>query len=96
MNANVKLAVSGGCAVAVTALVSACGGGGGGGDFNNTPTPPPPAVTSQVPASASTSLNGFIDYLKLLVVASADTLEPVDTSTVTPMTDETSEPQPID
>ena len=93
MNANVKLAVSGGCAVAVTALVSACGGGG---DFNNTPTPPPLAVTSQVPASASTSLNGFIDYLKLLVVASADTLEPVDTSTVTPMTDETSEPQPID
>ncbi len=93
MNANVKLAVSGGCAVAVTALVSACGGGG---DFNNTPTPPPPAVTSQVPASASTSLNGFIDYLKLLVVASADPLEPVDTSTVTPMTDETSEPQPID
>jgi len=93
MNANVKLAVSGGCAAAVTALVSACGGGG---DFNNTPTPPPPAVTSQVPASASTSLNGFIDYLKLLVVASADTLEPVDTSTVTPMTDETSEPQPID
>jgi len=77
-------------AVAVAALVSACGGGDGGDN--------PPPATSQVPASASQSIAGFIAYLQLLVAtdpATANTLEPVDTSMVTPPTDETSEPLPI-
>ncbi len=76
-------------AAAAAALVAACGGS----DFVNIP------ATSMVPASASQSIDGFIAYLKALVatpVATADTLEPVDTSMVTPPTDETSEPQPVD
>jgi hypothetical protein len=74
----------------VAALVTACGGG----DDDNTAPP----ATSQVPASASASIDGFISYLKLLLATDttvADTLEPVDTSMVTAPTDETSEPQPV-
>ena len=74
------------CLVAAVSL-SACGGG------DDDSTPPP---TSQVPASASASIGGFIDYLKALVVASADTLEPVDVSAVTPPADDTAEPTPVD
>ncbi len=76
-------------ALAVAAVVAACGGN----DFQT-----PPASTS-VPASASASVNGFIAYLKELVatVASfADTLEPVDTSMVTGPTDDTGDPQKVD
>jgi hypothetical protein len=75
-------------AIAVAAVVAACGG-------SDYVSPPP---TSQVPASASQSIAGFIAYLQALVatpVATADTLEPVDTSMVTPPTDETSEPLPV-
>ena len=68
------------------ALLAACGGGDD--------SPPPP--TQQVPASASASVGGFIAYLQALVVAAADMLEPVDTSGVTPPTDDTIEPQTVD
>ena len=77
-------------ALAVASVLAACGGS----DFTS---PPPP--TSQVPASASASVGGFIAYLQALIatpVATADALEPVDTSMVTPPTDETSEPQQVD
>jgi hypothetical protein len=49
-----------------------------------------------VPASASQSVDGFIGYLKELVASMADMLEPVDTSAVTPPTDDTAEPQKVD
>lgn len=78
-------------ALAVGLVAAACGGGS---DFVNAPPP-----TSEVPASASASIDGFIAYLKDLVATQAsfaDTLEPVDTSMVTPPTDETSEPQKVD
>jgi len=81
-------------ALAAPLLVSSCGV-----DKKNSPnsSPPPPAATqAPVPASASESIAGFIAYLQGLVVSSADTLEPVDTSTVTPPTDETSEPLKVD
>ena len=65
--------------------------GCGGGDDNNTPP-----VTESVPPSASASARGFIDYLQQLVVASADMLEPVDVSGVTPPTDDTGEPTSVD
>jgi hypothetical protein len=65
--------------------LAACGGS------DNTPPPP----TSQVPASASASVNGFIAYLQALVVSMADTLEPVDVSTVTAPADDTIEPLPV-
>jgi len=73
-------------AVGVAALVTACGGD----DFQA------PPATSSVPASASQSVGGFIEYLKLLIASSADMLEPVDTSMVTGPTDETSEPVVVD
>jgi hypothetical protein len=72
--------------VGAAVVLAACGGGDD--------TPPP--VTSQVPASASASVGGFIAYLQALVVAMADTLEPVDVSAVTPPTSDTTEPQPVD
>ena len=75
-------------ALAVPLLISACGG-----DNNSESTPP---ATTQVPASASQSIAGFIGYLQDLVVSSADTLEPVDASMVTAPTDETSEPLKVD
>jgi hypothetical protein len=74
--------------LATAGLLAACGGD----DFQN------PPATSQVPASASASIDGFIAYLKQLVATDptvADTLEPVDTSMVTPPVDETSEPQAV-
>ena len=69
------------------AVLAACGGG----DDNAAPPP-----TSQVPPIASQSVDGFIGYLRDLVASMADTLEPVDSSAVTPPTDDTAEPQKID
>jgi len=60
------------------------------------PAVPVPPATSQVPPSASASVDGFISYLKDLVASAADMLEPVDTSGVTPPTDEVGEPQKVD
>jgi len=56
----------------------------------------PPPATAQVPASASQTAGGFIAYLQALIVSAADMLEPVDVSTVTPPTDDASEPQTVD
>ena len=75
-------------ALAAAALLAACGGG-------SDPAETPPATT-EVPATASASVGGFIGYLIRLVVSSADMLEPVDTSAVTGPTDETSEPRVVD
>jgi hypothetical protein len=74
-------------ALSAAAILVACGGGG---DHND------PPATSEVPASASASIDGFVAYLKKLVASSAETLEPVDTAAVTGPTDETSEPQKVD
>ncbi|HET6599359.1 MAG TPA: hypothetical protein VFG60_05300 [Burkholderiaceae bacterium] len=74
-------------ALCVAAVLTACGGSDDAA---------PPAVTSEVPASASQSVAGFIDYLKALVASAADTLEPVDVSAVTPPTDDTGEPRVVD
>jgi hypothetical protein len=70
---------------AAALVLQACGGGGGS-----------PPVTEQVPGSVNESTGGFIDYLKRLVVAAADPLEPVDVSLVTPPTSESSEPETVD
>ncbi len=74
-------------ALVAAAVVGACGGGGG--DDN------PPPATSQVPGSASQSVDGFISFLRELVASAADMLEPVDTSGVVAPTDDTSEPQTV-
>jgi hypothetical protein len=75
-------------AVCAASVLMACGGGDD--------APAAPAATASVPASASASVGGWIDYLKALVVAAADTLEPVDVSTVTPPTDDAGEPGVVD
>ena len=73
-------------------LMAACGGGG-----DDAPAAPAaPAVTEAVPATASTTVGGLIDYLKALVKAAADTLEPVSVAGVVPTTSETEEPRVID
>ena len=76
-------------AAAASALFAACGGGG-----DDAPAPPP--ATSEVPTSASASVDGFVAYLKALLVSAAEMLEPVDVSAVTPPTSETTEPTPVD
>jgi hypothetical protein len=73
-------------AAATAALLAGCGGGGD----NN------PPVTSQVPASASATITGFISYIQALIASNADTLQPVDVSNVTPPKDETSSPISVD
>lgn len=73
-------------ALGAALVVSACGGD----DFQEDPP-----ATSQVPASASQSVDGFIEYLRRLVVSSADMLEPVNTTGVTAPTTETAEPQVV-
>ena len=75
-------------ALVVAVLLGACGGG-------SDPAETPPATT-EVPASASTSVGGFVGYLIRVVASSADALEPVDTAAVTGPTDETSEPRDVD
>jgi hypothetical protein len=67
----------------------ALAGCGGGGDDD------PPAVTAAVPPGATTSAANFVSYLKALVAAPADTLEPVDVSGITPPTDDSGEPAPV-
>lgn len=76
--------------IAVLAAVLALGACGGDGDEDI------PPATSQVPASASQSVDGWIAYLRQLIASAADTLEPVDTSMVTPPTSETTEPSVVD
>ena len=78
-------------AMTATAAAALALGACGGNDYNNSE----PAVTDAVPASASQSIGGFIDYVMKLVVAAADMLEPVDVSGVTAPTDEVSEPTPL-
>jgi hypothetical protein len=76
---------------AMVAVLSACGGGGGGGGDGAAADP-----AAAVPAAASVSVAAFVGYLKALVGADADTLEPLDVSAVTPPADDTSEPTPAD
>ncbi len=73
-------------ALAASSIALGLSGCGGGDDD----TPP---VTSQVPASASASVGGFIAYLTALVATSPENLEPVDIAAVTPPTSDTTEPE---
>lgn len=69
---------------AAATFLAACGGG----DEDH-------PATERVPPIASLYVDNFIGYLRELVVASADMLEPVDLSTVTPPTDDAADPSPV-
>ena len=71
---------------AAAVVLTACGGDGDDS----------PAVTEAVPASASESTGGFIDYLKRLVAVAPDDLQAVDVSAVTPQTSEFDAPVALD
>ncbi|RYF48923.1 MAG: hypothetical protein EOO38_09080 [Cytophagaceae bacterium] len=88
MKSGQKRAAKAAVVLATAAILSGCFGGGDDDDNNS-------SVTSEVPVSASQSIAGFIAYLKELVVASADMLEPVDITTVTAPADNTSEPETL-
>ena len=68
----------------VAGALAACGGGDDA-----------PPATSQVPASASETTDGFVSYLNALVASDAETLPPVDVSAVAPPADDTSPPTPV-
>ncbi len=74
-------------ALGVAAIALA--GCGGGGDDDQ------PPVTAAVPPGATTSSDNFVTYRKALIASSADTLEPVDVSAVTPPSDDTGEPASV-
>lgn len=74
--------------VVLASLLAACGGG------DDTPATPP--ATTEVPATASQSVTGFMSYLKDLVASAADAFEPVDVSAVTPPVSDTEEPGIVD
>ena len=76
--------------VALLVALAACGGGHD--DGNPPPTPPP--VSNTPPASASASVQGFIDYLQILVATMQDTVEPLDVNAFTAPTSDTTEPDP--
>lgn len=73
--------------VVVALSLSACGGGGGGSGS---------AVADNVPpASAGTSIAGFVTYLQSLTSASSETADPVDVSDFVAPASETDEPTSI-
>ena len=83
----VRRAWVGAVALCVATLVASCGG-----SDNGSPPPATPPASNMPPASASGSVDGFIAYLKTLVVTQQDTVEPLDVVTfVAPVP----KPQPI-
>ena len=74
---------------AVTFVLASCGGSDDGG-----PAVVAPPASNQPPASASQNVDGFIAYLKLLVVTKPETTEPLDVTAFVAPTTDTSEPDP--
>ena len=80
-------------ALAGAAMVITLASCGGGRDDGNPPATPPPVATVP-PASASASAQGFIDYLKTLIVTMQNTVEPFDVNSFIAPTSDTTEPDP--
>ena len=73
-----------------TLLLAACGGGG----YDN-PAPQAADPLSEVPATASQSLDGLVDYLGKLPPLNADMRDPIALDAFVPPTSETAEPVPV-
>ena len=84
---GVAMALAG---VAMVITLASCGGGHDDGN----PPPAPPPVSNTPPDSASASVQGFIDYLKTLIITMQDTVEPLDVNAFTAPTSDTTEPDP--
>lgn len=84
------------CLTTVLSAVAALSGcfGGGGDD-----TPPPPVTAADpldaVPASATATVNGALDYLAALTDKPSETREPLDVSAVVLPTSDTDEPRAL-
>ena len=78
-------------AVAAAALVAACGGGGDGEPDGA------PAASDAVPAAASQSAEGLVDWLRALALEAdaADAKQPLDLSAFEPPTVDDREPLPV-
>ncbi|TFZ01304.1 hypothetical protein [Ramlibacter rhizophilus] len=79
--------------------LAACGGGGDGGPVDNvvTPTPPPdPFVAgSEVPQSATTSVDGAIAFIRSVIASMSETAEGLALGNAALATSETADPQPL-
>ena len=82
-----------GSALLVTTALASCGGGDDDGG-EPSPAPPPVAVSNQPPASASQSSDGFIAYLKTLVVTSPEATQPLDVAAFVAPVNDTGVPDP--
>lgn len=81
--------------LAVLAATAALAGCFGGGDDATAMTPAPADPLASVPADASQSLAGTIDYQRALTAQPSETREPIDVSAVTLPTSDTSEPATV-
>ncbi|MBL8277044.1 MAG: hypothetical protein JNL93_10115, partial [Pelomonas sp.] len=76
MNATRRVCLT--LVLSAAAALSGCFGGGG----DDTPPPPPPMTTADpldaVPASATATVNGALDYLAALTDKPSETREPLD------------------
>ncbi len=71
---------------AAVVLLAACGGGGGD---------PLPAVTDSVPADASASAAGMVDWLGQVAATAPDDREPLDVAAFTPPQPDDTEPETL-
>ena len=76
------LAIAG---LAVVVTLASCGGGNDDGSPPTATLPP----SNVPPTSASATPQGFIDYLKGVILTSSDSGQPIDVSTFVAPTDDT-------
>ncbi len=80
--------------VGVALVLASCGGSDDGSPETPTPTPVVPVDSNRPPASASTTTDGFIAFLKTLVVTTPETTTPLDVADFVAPTSETALPDP--
>ena len=74
---------------AFAVLLGACGGG------SSEPPAAPPIAADEVPAAASESAAGMVDWLTALAATASDSKEPLDLSTFNPKVADDTEPEAV-
>jgi len=85
-------------AAVVTAALALAGCGGGSGEViapSTASTPSTPGGGSEVPASALSSVDGLVAYLKQLIAQTSDSSEPVVLGNAVLPVDDRAEPSPV-